>query len=269
MNRDHYKTAKGWLTDDEASELRLLATGKVVLEIGSWLGRSTLAMAETATKVFSIDHHRGDDGTTGFFRDKLRQEPVADTLPEFRTNTSVFRNIVPLVGDTGDLAAVLADGFADVVFVDGAHDAESVERDVRLAKRCLKDGGVLAMHDWGAPGVKQGFATAGGYGPSDSTTVVDDLLVIHGSVTGSKGKTMGITKEQLTAELANLDQQEQQCRDGIAAAGRVHADNSSRLANVLGAKQMTVHLLKKVEDMMLTGVDMEITTQETTQEGGR
>ena len=67
------------------------------------------------------------------------------------------------------------------------------------------------------------------------------------SIMFQQGTAMGITKEELTAELATLDQQEAQCRDTIASADRVKADAQTRLEAVNGAKQMAQHLLKKIE----------------------
>src|SRR4029077_11328726 len=50
---------EGWLTSAEAAALAEIAAGKTVLEIGAWLGRSTVALARSARLVVSVDHHHG------------------------------------------------------------------------------------------------------------------------------------------------------------------------------------------------------------------
>jgi hypothetical protein len=41
-----------------------------------------------------------------------------------------------------------------LAFIDGAHDAPAVRRDVRNALRLLHSSGVVCGHDWGWPGVE-------------------------------------------------------------------------------------------------------------------
>jgi predicted O-methyltransferase YrrM len=52
---------QGWLTEDEGRLLADLARLKRVLEVGSYHGRSSVCMAQTASWLVSVDHHRDDD----------------------------------------------------------------------------------------------------------------------------------------------------------------------------------------------------------------
>src|SRR5262245_50782959 len=65
----------GWLFDLEATVLQTFAAGKDVLELGSYKGKSTVCMAQTARLVVSVDPHQGDRGLG-----------PADTFAEFRAN---------------------------------------------------------------------------------------------------------------------------------------------------------------------------------------
>lgn len=148
----------GWLTDEEGEALQRLAAGRIVLEIGSWRGRSTVCLAQVATRVYALDWHRGDADTG-----------AAWTLPDCAAN--LFRRglenrVVLLVGRTADVAPLLRNGLCDMVFVDGGHDRETVAADLRLALRAVRPGGVLALHDWGHTGVRAAVADElGGLAP--------------------------------------------------------------------------------------------------------
>jgi hypothetical protein len=56
---------RGWLTPKEGETLAQLAEGKLVLEIGSYHGLSTICMAQTAKMVHAIDWCRGERGQAG------------------------------------------------------------------------------------------------------------------------------------------------------------------------------------------------------------
>ena len=121
----------GWLTQPEAEVLERLARGRTVLEIGSFRGRSTVAMARVAKRVFALDWFRGDKNCGSAF-----------TLPAFLDALAyhhVEDKVVILAGRVEELAPYLVGPF-DMVYVDGAHDEESVERDTRLAVRLTTRG---------------------------------------------------------------------------------------------------------------------------------
>lgn len=151
----------GMLTQAEGATLAELARGRVVLEIGSWCGLSTIIMAGSAKMVYALDWHRGD-GEMG----------SQDTLSEF------FRNIrrhafgrcpiVPLIGPAADVLPVLRDASFDMVYVDGAHDPASVQRDTAQAKRLVRRGGFIAWHDANRTAVRcaiNDFVGSANYGP--------------------------------------------------------------------------------------------------------
>jgi Methyltransferase domain len=126
----------GWLSDQEAEYLAEQARDKLVLEIGAFLGRSTVAMARTATHVVSIDHHHG------------RPEP---TVRDYLANLESFGvsdKVTPIVADFGQAVAFLRSTFG-MAFVDAGHDGISVLRDGRAAYLLLRIGAPLVFHDYG------------------------------------------------------------------------------------------------------------------------
>jgi len=224
---------RGWLTESESSALAKISRGKIVLEVGSFCGKSTITMAKTAVKVYALDWHKGD-----IIVDKSNSGN--DTLPEFRQNLhdANIQNVVPLVGRTQDLFDVLGNGWADVAFIDGCHLEESVRADIELAKRCLKSSGLIALHDWDREQVRRAFLDLMG---ADSVSLIVDSLMISKPI-GAKGIGMSVVmREDLLTEIACLDQQ---LTNHVAAKRKAEDD----IVAVNGAMQMAQHLLKKIND---------------------
>ena len=151
------KDVPGWLTDAEGELLFNLAkscSGKgVIVEIGSWKGKSTIWMARGSqagrgVKIYAIDPH---EGTPGHMR---QGEP--STIDEFKKNISqagVADLVVPLI-TTSKTAAL---GFAnpvEMIFIDGDHEYESVKLDFELWFTKVIVDGLMAFHDttsWEGP----------------------------------------------------------------------------------------------------------------------
>jgi SAM-dependent methyltransferase len=147
----------GWLAPDEADELRRLAAGKTVLELGAWKGRSTVVMAEVARYVVSIDRHQGipevgDEDSLPDYLDAVRG------LPNVAIVVSTFKEFLPLLGVVFDVA-----------YIDGNHDSNSVEEDTLLACQHLYySSGILIFHDWDFGSVREGVRRAIGLREPDS-----------------------------------------------------------------------------------------------------
>lgn len=137
----------GWLTEAEGRVLAELARDKRALEIGSYCGRSTICLAQTAQAVCVVDPFDGRASAT----------PRRDTLVQFMENVSrygVLDKITVRQGLSGMIVPDLQERF-DVAFIDGAHDRESVLADAQVATGRLAPDGLLVFHDYGPsdPGV--------------------------------------------------------------------------------------------------------------------
>lgn len=154
----------GWLSDAEADALADLARATVVLEVGAWLGRSTVAMARTAKLVISVDHHRGStehqaqaaERYTPGLHDAATGED--STLRRFMANIKELDNIVPVIAPFEQCAPYI--GGCGMAFIDGQHDHESVYRNAQDAwTMCLAYDAPLVFHDYGTwPGVVSAVA---------------------------------------------------------------------------------------------------------------
>lgn len=132
---------QGWLSHADAAALRELAAGKTVLELGAWKGRSTVVLAGVADYVVSVDQHLG-----------IEEMPGEDSLPDYLASVRELPNVAIVVARFGSFLPLLAPNRFDLVFIDGAHDYESVERDITYA--LLLHPKVVAFHDWDIPDVQ-------------------------------------------------------------------------------------------------------------------
>jgi MMP 1-O-methyltransferase len=131
---------EGWLTDEEGQALYSLAkecTGRgSIVEIGSFKGRSTicLAMGSRAghgVRIYAVDTHYGP------------------RLEEFKQNierAGIDDLVEPVAGRSQEVAYDF-DQPIELLFIDGAHDYESVRQDFERWVPKLVEGGVVAMHD--------------------------------------------------------------------------------------------------------------------------
>lgn len=145
-----WRNVRGWLTEAEGEELGRLAEGKVVLEVGTFCGRSTLAMAPTARKVICVDTFQGYpvDG----MRDTLDEALANIRRSEHRDKITVVKGRQEDVLPNMDLSKV------GLVFYDADHSCESTARGIRLLEGAgLRPAATIAFHDYHDfdPGVVQ------------------------------------------------------------------------------------------------------------------
>lgn len=143
-------TFDGWLSDIEGELLYNLAkncSGKgVIVEIGSWKGKSTTYLANGSeagnnVPIYAIDPHIGSpenqvDGpvwTFDEFQNNIKQSPAS-------------KLVTPLV-KTSEAAAAEITEPVEVIFIDGAHEYEMVALDFDLWFDKVIDGGWMAFHD--------------------------------------------------------------------------------------------------------------------------
>ncbi len=147
----------GWLPDFEGEllyDLARNATGRgVIVEIGSWKGKSTIWLARGAKAgprrtVYAIDPHTGSP--------EHRMEGSVATFAEFKQNIAragVPDIVIPILKPSEEAADVIAEP-VELIFIDGAHEYERVRADFQAWFPKVIDGGVMAFHDtlgWQGP----------------------------------------------------------------------------------------------------------------------
>ena len=130
----------GWLTDEEGEALYELARAcrgdGVIVEIGSWKGKSTVCLGlgsqdGAGVPVYAVDPHA--DHRYGDFKTNIERAGIAD-----------------LVRPIASLSQTAADGFDETIellFVDGSHEYDLVLEDFEKWVPKVVDGGWVAFHD--------------------------------------------------------------------------------------------------------------------------
>ena len=150
------------------SELRWLAQEaakrSIIVEIGSWKGRSTRALADNAHGVvYAVDDFFGS----------VNEESFTESN-EKATNRAIecFSNISDLISGGRVIPLKLSSFGAgkffeeskiqpDMVFIDGTHTTDAVVMDIALWSQILAPDGLLCGHDANGADVQEGLKQAG------------------------------------------------------------------------------------------------------------
>lgn len=156
------------VTQAETDALRRLAARRQVLEVGAAYGYSTVAMAQVATYLTSVDPHAWLN-SCGALDANLAAYGVAERV---RIDQRWSYDALPDLADQGETF--------DLIFVDGDHDEQAVAHDVGWARKLLAPGGVLCCHDYGedtCPGVRAALDCLLGSPPKliDTLAIYPDL----------------------------------------------------------------------------------------------
>jgi MMP 1-O-methyltransferase len=141
-------TLPGMLTYDEVDCLYRLGQmnhcNGVIVEIGSWQGKSTVALGLGAAKahcekIYAIDPHavQPEEGY------------LEDTRSAFVANikrAGVDGQVIPMIMTSKEAARDWRQPIR-LLWIDGDHRYESVKQDFLLWEPFLVDGGIIAMHD--------------------------------------------------------------------------------------------------------------------------
>ncbi len=144
-----------WInTHRPTSEMRML-------EIGSYIGESTIQFAKHFKQVVSIDpyleNYDENDLTCSAW-------PLSWAYNEFIKNTINFPNIKSIRLTSDEALDVVSKYKWDFVYIDGLHTYEGVNNDIKNYKGLIVPGGFLAGHDYEFDGVK---------------LAVDELVEVH------------------------------------------------------------------------------------------
>lgn len=127
-----------------------------IVEVGSWEGRSTIALANTCfpAKVHAIDHWKGDLGD-----DKSQVAKLAasrDVYSAFEHNMQVATkgNYIVHRMSWREVNWQLF-GSIRFLFIDGEHTYPEVFDNITIALPLMCAGGVIAGDDFNVPGVKK------------------------------------------------------------------------------------------------------------------
>lgn len=139
-----------------------LPDGAEFVEIGSWQGQSAVTLCQRlqdigkTAKVHCVDTFEGEQNQPAHVA--IVKDMGGSVFGKFCENIEAaeVRNMIQITtGDSAESAELFADGSLDGVFIDAAHDYESVVRDLAAWYPKVKPGGIIAGHDYPCDGVKR------------------------------------------------------------------------------------------------------------------
>ncbi|CAI0387032.1 unnamed protein product [Linum tenue] len=156
-----HKCLKGWgSTTPVFRHLLEEVRPEVIIEVGTFLGASTVHMAKLArelglddTVILCIDDFRGWAGFREEFPFIKQVNGAVTLLYQFMQNavyTNVTDSVLPLPFSAGSTLSVLCEWgvTADLIEIDAGHEFTSIWSDLNRAYRLLRPGGVMFGHDY-------------------------------------------------------------------------------------------------------------------------
>jgi predicted O-methyltransferase YrrM len=151
-----YETIDGWLTEKEAAGLysiaRKVKKNGIVIEIGSWKGKSTFCIAKGLKNgmIFAIDPFNcaGDPDSIVAYKKQKGDAELIDQFDNNMKNLGVSNKVTSLVGYSRDFIDM--NKKIDFLFIDGDHSKKECEFDfLNYFSKVIK-GGFIAFHDYDA-----------------------------------------------------------------------------------------------------------------------
>lgn len=146
-------TIAGWMTELELEWLAEQGRAyRNIIEVGSWKGRSTVALASSGAFVTAVDTWLGtphDPRTQAQWYPEALEGPDV-IFNQFKRNVHGL-NVSALRLKSHSAAFILHVNHGpvfDMVFIDADHAYEAVHTDIIEYRKLLRPGGLLSGHDY-------------------------------------------------------------------------------------------------------------------------
>lgn len=126
----------------------------IFVEIGAYLGKSTCFLAEKLInsgkdiELNIIDNWIGHPSDKALVEEIKQLGNIYNIFITNMTNAKVIDRLNIIRGDSTETATKFKDSSVDFVFIDAAHDYESVKRDINAWFPKMRTAGVIAGHDY-------------------------------------------------------------------------------------------------------------------------
>lgn len=146
----------GWFDFQDVYDLIASRTGPgdIVVELGSYLGRSTAYLSSKVNSAVIIAVDRWPYHAQIADRVETREDLYGSFLSNMRQ--CKCQNVMPL-RTSSTMASGIIQNHLGAVYVDADHSYEAAKEDIQLWLPKVRPGGILAGHDYGAEheGVKR------------------------------------------------------------------------------------------------------------------
>ncbi len=144
----------GWMTEDQARRLwdraGALAAPALVVEIGSYQGRSAIVLARSAepgVEVVAIDPHAGNDRGPQQIHGEAEEGQADHDVFNANLEAAGVADRIRHVRKMSDEAHGDVEGPIDLLYIDGAHRYEPARNDIRDWGARVRPGGTMLIHD--------------------------------------------------------------------------------------------------------------------------
>ncbi len=157
---DYNPEPRNWMHYDALSSLMKGRNIKVVVEVGTWNGNSTITLAKMIPEdgvIHAVDHwfqtkqyYRGD---AGLYAVPGNKEYIPKVYQQFLSNVihaKLTHRIIPHVMSSLKASKELArlNVVPDLIYIDAAHDEDSVYEDITAWFPFVKGHGLMFGDDW-------------------------------------------------------------------------------------------------------------------------
>ena len=156
MLGNDWSTVPGWFNyyGFYGSIAKRLQDGDTIAEVGVWMGRSIIFMAQTLkrlgkrVKLIAVDTFQGEAGQVEHVETVAAHGGSIRAAFEANVKRCGVADMIQVIeGDSADSAALIADGSLAFCYIDAAHEYDGVKRDILAWKGKVKPGGIFAGHD--------------------------------------------------------------------------------------------------------------------------
>lgn len=150
----------GWYMNKEPMK-KLLAENniKTVIEVGSWLGKSTRHIAKHLPKkgkVYAVDHWLGSaEHQPNGSADCKDLSTLYDQFLSNVIHAKLTDKIIPIRMASIDAEKHLSHVIPDLIYIDASHETEAVYQDLTVWYPHIKGHGILCGDDWTYPEVRE------------------------------------------------------------------------------------------------------------------
>jgi MMP 1-O-methyltransferase len=185
---DVVTSIEGQISREEARRLIELAKstipGRVIVEIGTYRGRSTIALAfgsllGNANRVYTVDPHVEFQGVLGGQFGPQDQEQLYRNL----VSAGVGRIVAVVSLPSKATARCWTERNIGLLWIDGDHTYAAVREDYESWEPFIANGGIVAFHDSAVPGVEKALhelSQAKRIFPLGQTEALSWFKLIHG-----------------------------------------------------------------------------------------
>lgn len=146
-----YQNIHGWFTFPSLykSVVDYFPTNSHFIEVGAWLGCSAAYMAVEIANSGKKIKFDCIDNWQGAGLESLKPVINNTVYQTFLKNIEPVKDYInPITGNSIEVCNMYANGSLDFVFIDAAHDYESVLQDINAWFPKVRNGGMISGHDY-------------------------------------------------------------------------------------------------------------------------